>query len=86
MKPQVRAFRNAAVQVCRQRQFPFRCCVTDGRFNNFYIGVLSVIAFLNECCGSLGQGEQQAFQDLAVILKTQATQAAIEEWVNTHYP
>jgi len=118
MRPQVRRFRDAAVQVCRNRKFSFRafmdehgleeildeaeanawsaqeiagqvlfrCCVADGQFNNFYVGLLSVMTFLNDCFGSLGQGEQQAFQDLVGILNQQATLPAILGWMNTHYP
>src|SRR5437763_553371 len=101
MKPQVKAFRDAASQVCHQRRFSFRefmedwgleeildeaeantwsakeiagevlarCCVTGGKFNNFYVGLLSVITFLNDQFGPLGQGAPQAFQDLVDILK-----------------
>jgi hypothetical protein len=118
MRPQVRAFRNAAAQVCQTRRFPFRqfmedhgledilneseandwpakeiagqvlvrCCVTNGKFNNFYVGLLAVMAFLNDQFGSLGQGTQAAFQDLASILNKQGTPQAVMGWLNTHYP
>jgi hypothetical protein len=62
------------------------CCVTGGTFNGFQVGLLAVMAFLNERFGSLGQGEQQAFQDLVTILQTQGTLQAIMWWMNTHYP
>jgi hypothetical protein len=118
MKPQVKALRNAASQVCLVRQFPFRefmedrgledvleaaeagnwsaksiaaqvllrCCVTGGKFNNFYVGLLTVVTFLNDRLGPLGQGEQQAFQDLADILAKQATPETVGKWLDTHYP
>jgi hypothetical protein len=117
MRPEVRAFRDAAIQVCRARNFQFsrymdshgleeilqeaeseawpakkiagqvllRCCITDGTFNNFYVGLLSVMAFLNNHLGSLGQGEVQAFRDLVDILKAPATTEAIIGWLDTHY-
>jgi hypothetical protein len=117
MRPQVRSFRNAAVQVCHSRRFSFpafmedrgleevlneaeannwpakeiasqvlfRCCVESGKFNNFYVGLLSVMTFLNDSFGSLGQGGEQAFHDLANILNTQGTLQAISEWMDTHY-
>jgi hypothetical protein len=66
-------------------QVLFRCCVTDGRFNNFQVGFLSVMVFLNEACGSLGTGWEQAFKDLASILKSSGTPEAIAGWLNTHY-
>lgn len=49
-------------------QVLFRCCVTDGRFNNFQIGFLTVITFLKKQFGPLGQGQEQAFKDLAKTL------------------
>src|ERR1700730_11624437 len=99
MRPQVKAFRDTAAQVCRLRGFPFpkfmqdhgledilndaeaanspardiavrvlaECCVTNGRFNNFAVGVLTVMTYLNQQYGSLGAGEQQAFKDLGDI-------------------
>jgi hypothetical protein len=117
MRPAVQAFRDAAIQVCRARNFPFsrfmeshaleellqeaesgawppkqiagqalfRCCVTDGTFNNFQVGLLSVMTFLNEHLGTLGQGEFQAFKDLVNILKGRATVGAITQWLDTHY-
>jgi hypothetical protein len=67
-------------------QVLFRCCVTGGKFNQFYVGLLAVVTYLHEQLGSLGQGEQQAFQDLANILNNQGTLQAIMGWMNTHYP
>jgi hypothetical protein len=118
MRPQVRAFRDAASQVCQTRRFSFRefmedrgleeildeaeannwsareiaaqvlarCCVTDGKFNNFQVRLLSVMTFLNDQFGPLGQGELQAFRDLVAILNRQGTPQAIVGWLNTHYP
>lgn len=118
MRPQVRAFRNAAAQVCQTRRFPFRqfmedhgledilddaeannwpakeiagqvlarCCVTGGKFNNFQVGLLAVMTFLNDQFGPLGQGTQAAFRDLVSILNKQGTLQAVMGWLNTHYP
>jgi len=62
------------------------CCTTDGKFNNFVVGFLTVMQYLNEQFGSLRQGEQVAFSDLATILKTQGTEPSIQGWLDTHYP
>ena len=43
------------------------------------------MTYLNDCFGSLGQGEQQAFQDIVGVLTNQATLQAVMGWVNTHY-
>jgi hypothetical protein len=118
MKPQVKAFQDAAAQACQQQGFPFRrflgdygledilleadaadsspqeiairvllgCCVEDGRFNGFQAGFLAVMTYLNERLGRLGQGEQQAFRDLANILRTGPTPQAVEGWMRTHFP
>lgn len=118
MRPQVRAFRDAAVQVCQRRRFSFRefmedwnleavleeaeandwpakeiacqalvrCCVTGGRFNNFQVGLLAVMTFLNEHFGPLGAGTHQAFQDLVTVLNKPGTPDAIRRWLDTHYP
>jgi hypothetical protein len=50
-----------------------RCCVTEGKFNNFQVGLLAVMTFLNDQFGSLGTGAQQAFQDLVQILYNPGT-------------
>jgi len=118
MKPQVKAFQDAAAQACQQRGFPFRrflgdyvledllieadaadsspqeiairvlleCCVEGGKFNGFQVGFLAVMTYLNERLGRLGQGEQQAFRDLANILTTSPTRQAVDRWMRTHFP
>lgn len=63
-----------------------RCCVTGGRFNNFQAGILSVVAFLRDQLGSLGQGEAQALRDLAAILNSGGSEQAISTWLKSHYP
>ena len=117
MRQQVAAFRNAAVQMCHTRKFPFadfmdehgledilekaddedwssteiasqvlfQCCVTDGKFNNFQVGLLTVMTFLNVHVKRLGDGEQQAFQDLVSILRIGGTLEAIRGWMKSHY-
>ena len=62
------------------------CCVEEGRFNNFQVGFLAVIAYLNERLGRLQMGEQQAFKDLVSILNTSPTHEAIDRWMQTHFP
>jgi hypothetical protein len=118
MRPQVRAFRNTAVQVCQLRGFSFsefmddwgleeilddadngdwpaqeiaaqaltRCCLTNGTFNNFQVGLLTVITFLRDQLPPLGQGEQQAFADLVAILKTAGNLQSIRAWMSSHFP
>jgi hypothetical protein len=61
----------------------WRCCCTDGRFNNFIVGFLSVVQYLKEQKGDPGT---QAFRDLASLLKAGATENAIEKWMETHFP
>ena len=63
-----------------------RCCVTGGKFNNFQVGFLTVLTFLNDQFGSLGASAPQAFQDLAQVLNNPGTPAAITGWLDTHYP
>ena len=63
-----------------------RCCVSNGTFNNFQVGLLSVMTYLNDQFGPLGQGAQQAFQDLVNVLNNPGTLQAILAWLNTHYP
>lgn len=67
-------------------QVLFRCCVTDGKFNNFQVGFLAVMAYLRHQFGSLGQGEGQAFKDLASTLNNPGNLQGIMGWLNTHYP
>lgn len=118
MRPQVQRFRNAAVQVCRARGFPFqrlltdfhfedileeadlqdwptqelavqtllRSCLTNGVWNNFQVGLLTVMTALRDRFGPLGQGEQQAYADLVTILRAQPAEAAVRAWMATHYP
>jgi hypothetical protein len=62
------------------------CCVTGGKFNNFQVGLLAVLTFLNDQFGPLGQGSSQAFQDLVKVLNNPGTLPAIREWLNSHYP
>src|SRR5207237_726238 len=44
------------------------CCLEDGVFNNFIDGVYSVMLYLNQFV-NLGQGREQAYKDLADILR-----------------
>jgi hypothetical protein len=50
------------------------------------VGLLAVMAFLNEQCGSLGAGEQQAYTDLLAILNSGGQLESIRRWFETHYP
>ena len=61
------------------------CCVTNGRFNNFQVGLLAVIKFLNDVFGPLGQGQEQSIRDLLFILNNGGSFQAIMGWMNSHY-
>src|SRR5213078_3391899 len=58
-----------------------RCCLTDGKFNNFQAGFLAVMTFLNERLGPPGD---QAYRDLAQILMTAGNIAAIRRWMESN--
>jgi hypothetical protein len=60
----------------------WRCCCTEGKFNNFIVGFYSVVQYLNEQKEEIGV---QAYRDLASMLKTGTTEAAIEKWMETHF-
>jgi hypothetical protein len=115
MRPQVRAFRDVAAQVCQARRFSFRafmedrglepilneaeasgwsarqiacqvlarCCVEEGRFNNFQVGLLAVLTFLREQVGPLSE---QGLRDLVAVLNNPGTAEAIERWMQSAYP
>jgi hypothetical protein len=61
-------------------------CVENGKFNNFQVGFLTVMKFLNDTFGPPGQGQQQSIQDLLSILNGGGSHEAIMGWMNTHYP
>jgi hypothetical protein len=61
----------------------WRCCCTDGKFNNFQVGLLAVLQYLKEQKGDIGI---QPFQDLVAIMKAGATKEAIDKWLQTQYP
>jgi hypothetical protein len=61
----------------------WRCCCTDGKFNNFIVGFHSVVQYLNEQREDIGV---QAYQDLAAMLKAGTTEEAIAKWMETHFP
>jgi hypothetical protein len=63
-----------------------QCCLTDGKFNNFQVGLLAVMTFPNNHFGPLGQGEKQAFRDLVNILFNQGTPETVRRWLDSHYP
>jgi len=64
-----------------------RCCLNDdGVWNNFGVGVISTLNYLNSQFGNLGQGAQVAFQGLRDILESGEGEPAIRGWVETHYP
>ncbi|MBY0526920.1 MAG: hypothetical protein K2R98_26235 [Gemmataceae bacterium] len=58
------------------------CCLTDGKFNNFQVGFLAVMTFLNEQLHSPGD---QAYRDLAQILKTTGNINAIRRWMESQF-
>jgi hypothetical protein len=63
-------------------QFLATCCLTEGKFNNFQAGFLAVMIFLNE---QLDPPGDQAYQDLAQILKTAGNINAIRRWMESHF-
>jgi hypothetical protein len=58
-----------------------RCCLTEGKYNGFQVAFLAVMTFLNEQGKSPGD---QAYHDLAQILKTAGTLQAIDRWWDSH--
>jgi hypothetical protein len=62
------------------------CCITNGKFNNFQVGMLTVLQYLNATFGALEHGQEQAMSDLLSILKNGGPAAAIQKWMDTHYP
>lgn len=67
-------------------QVLFRCCVHNGKFNNFQIGFLAVANFLESECRPLGKQRLQALQDLRTVLDGGGLEQAIREWLDTNYP
>jgi hypothetical protein len=63
-------------------QFVATCCLTEGKFNNFQAGFLAVMTFLNEQFGPPGD---QAYHDLAEILKTAGNINAIRRWMESNF-
>ena len=59
------------------------CCCTDGKFNKFQVGFLSVLQYLKEREKDIGM---QPYHDLAEMMKAGTTNAAIEKWMETHFP
>jgi hypothetical protein len=59
-----------------------RCCLTDGQFNNFLVGFLAVMTFLNEQFDPPGE---QAYRDLAKILQTAGNLNAILRWMDSNF-
>jgi hypothetical protein len=94
MRPQVRAFRNAASQVCQARRFSFREFMEDWGLedilNEAETGNWSAKEIASQvlarCFGSLGGSAQQAFTDLVAVLNNPGTPQAIMSWLDTHYP
>lgn len=66
-------------------QFLARLCVEEGKFNNFQVGLLAVMTYLNGEMGDLGGGRQQAWKDLVQVLNTGGSIEAIRRWMETHY-
>jgi hypothetical protein len=62
------------------------CCVSQGKFNNFQVGLLAVMKFLSDQYGPPNLGQVQMFQDLLTILNQGGSRQAIMGWLDTHYP
>ena len=63
-------------------QFLAKCCLSEGKFNNFQAGFLAVMTFLNE---QLDPPGDQAYKDLAEILKTAGNINAIRRWMESQF-
>lgn len=63
-------------------QFLATCCLAAGKFNNFQAGFLAAMTFLNE---QLDPPGNQAYRDLAQILKTTGNLNAIRRWMESHF-
>lgn len=61
----------------------WECCCTDGKFNNFQVGLLAVVQYLNEQERNVGA---QPYHDLVAMLKAGTTKEAIDKWMETHFP
>lgn len=57
------------------------CCLTEGKYNNFQAGFLAVMTFLNEMHHAPGD---QAYHDLAQILKTSGNLNSIRRWMESN--
>ena len=62
------------------------CCVENGRYNNFGVGVLAVINYLSARYGKPTIDQQQSFRDLHSILNSGGSVDSIMRWMNTQYP
>jgi hypothetical protein len=58
------------------------CCLQEGKFNNFQAGFLAAMTFLNE---QLDPPGDQAYYDLAQILKTAGNIDAIRRWMESNF-
>ncbi len=63
----------------------WRLCMTDGKFNNFMVGFLTIMQFLKEQSGKPLVDRTQQFRDLASILNQGGPVEAVRKWVQTHY-
>jgi hypothetical protein len=61
-------------------QFLARCCLTEGKFNNFQAGFLAAMTFLNE---QLDPPGDQAYKDLAKLLMSGGNIDAIRRWMES---
>jgi len=60
----------------------WKCCCTQGKFNNASIIFLGVVKLLKDLYGEIGE---QPFLDLGAMLKRGTTVEAIQKWIETHY-
>ena len=60
----------------------WNCCCTDGKWNNSAVAMLAVMEYLNNHVKNPGQ---QAYADLASILKAGTNQEAIAKWLESHF-
>ena len=60
----------------------WKCCCTNGKFNNAAIVFLAVVKLLRDLSGDIGE---QPFLDLGAMLKQGTTEQAIQKWIETHF-
>jgi hypothetical protein len=56
------------------------CCVTNGKFNNFQVGLLTLFKYLGA-----SQNEIQVMKDLLAILDSGGQETQIRRWLDSNF-